>query len=79
MRAGLHYLHSAFKTPLIHRDVKAANILLTEKLDAKISDFGLARTISSEAKTHTITTTLIGTPGYVDPEYALNAPCCRIL
>ncbi|XP_066334299.1 receptor-like protein kinase At3g21340 [Miscanthus floridulus] len=66
---GLHYLHSALRTPLIHRDVKAGNILLTEKLEAKISDLGLARAISSEGKTHTITGTLSGTPGYVDPEY----------
>lgn len=67
--SGLHYLHSAFNTPLIHRDVKATNILLTEKLDAKISDFGMARALTSETRTHTVTTTLTGTEGYMDPEY----------
>jgi serine/threonine protein kinase len=70
--AGLHYLHSALSTPLIHRDVKARNILLTEKLEANISDLGLARATSSEGNTYTITGTLSGTPGYVDPEYASN-------
>uniref|UniRef100_K3ZHC4 non-specific serine/threonine protein kinase n=1 Tax=Setaria italica TaxID=4555 RepID=K3ZHC4_SETIT len=63
--SGLHYLHSAFNTPLIHRDVKATNILLTEKLDAKISDFGMARALTSETRTHTVTTTLTGTEGYL--------------
>lgn len=72
MHVGLDYLHSAFNTPLIHRDVKATNILLTEELDAKISDFGTARALSSETKTHTVTDTRVGTSGYMDPEYAPN-------
>ncbi|KAL6907942.1 hypothetical protein ACP4OV_002112 [Aristida adscensionis] len=67
---GLDYLHSAFKKPLIHRDVNR-NILLTKNLDAKISDFGLARALSSESRTH-INTEPAGTFGYMDPEYALN-------
>ncbi|KAJ1277258.1 hypothetical protein BS78_05G281300 [Paspalum vaginatum] len=72
---GLHYLHSALRTPLIHRDVKATNILLIpgkntdDAIHAKISDFGIAKAISSEAKTHTLTERLIGTPGYIDPQY----------
>ncbi|KAM0898789.1 hypothetical protein ACQ4PT_021708 [Festuca glaucescens] len=65
---GLEYLHKSCNPPLIHRDVKTGNILLTANLDAKLSDFGLTRAFSSEAMTHT-TTQPAGTPGYLDPEY----------
>ncbi|KAL6653521.1 hypothetical protein ACP70R_008445 [Stipagrostis hirtigluma subsp. patula] len=68
---GLNYLHTAFTTTVIHRDVKTRNILLTEKLDAKISDVGLARPLISGSRTH-ITSSLAGTPGYLDPEYIFS-------
>ncbi|KAL6907950.1 hypothetical protein ACP4OV_002120 [Aristida adscensionis] len=64
----LEYLHKSCSPPLIHRDVKTRNILLTENLRAKISDFGLKRAFNSETKTH-ITTEPAGTLGYLDPEY----------
>jgi serine/threonine protein kinase len=69
MGAALNYLHTGFSPPLIHRDIKATNILLTRKKDAKIADFGLARPLSTESKTHT-NTTPGGTFGYMDPVYA---------
>ena len=68
MLVGLEYLHKSCSPPLIHRDVKTQNILLTSSIDAKIADFGLTRALSSGTKTHT-TTRPAGTLGYLDPEY----------
>ncbi|RLN28627.1 putative leucine-rich repeat receptor-like protein kinase [Panicum miliaceum] len=68
---GLEYLHKGCNPPLIHRDVKAANILLNAKLEAKIADFGLTKAYR-ENDTH-MSNTLVGTLGYVDPEYAHSA------
>jgi serine/threonine protein kinase len=66
---GLEYLHNGSNPPLIHRDVKAANILLNVNLEAKVADFGLSKTFNHNNDTHISTNTLVGTPGYVDPEY----------
>ncbi|PKI70980.1 hypothetical protein CRG98_008561 [Punica granatum] len=65
---GLDYLHNDCNPPIIHRDIKTANILLDEHLQAKISDFGLSRIFSSTDGTF-ITTDPVGTRGYLDPEY----------
>ncbi|KAK3140033.1 hypothetical protein QOZ80_5AG0394450 [Eleusine coracana subsp. coracana] len=65
---GLEYLHKACQPPLIHRDVKTTNILLSADLEAKISDFGLMKVFADEFRTH-ITTQPAGTLGYLDPEY----------
>ncbi|KAG9456525.1 hypothetical protein H6P81_001033 [Aristolochia fimbriata] len=65
---GLEYLHVFCKPPIIHRDVKAANILLNENLEAKLADFGICKVFTDDHYTH-VTTQVRGTHGYLDPEY----------
>lgn len=66
---GLAYLHYGAQPGIIHRDIKASNILLDEMFEAKVADFGLAK-FTPEGMTH-LSTRVAGTMGYVAPEYAL--------
>ncbi|CAI0380840.1 unnamed protein product [Linum tenue] len=68
---GLLYLHEEAPLRILHRDIKASNILLDEKLRPKISDFGLAR-LFPEEDTHVNTFRISGTHGYMAPEYAMH-------
>lgn len=61
--------HLYADTPVIHRDIKASNILITEKLRAKVADFGFARLVSEDPGATHVSTQVKGSAGYVDPDY----------
>lgn len=65
---ALDYLHSGISRPVIHRDVKSSNILLSDDFEPQLSDFGLAKWASTSSS-HITCTDVAGTFGYLAPEY----------
>ncbi|XP_062166807.1 probable L-type lectin-domain containing receptor kinase S.5 [Alnus glutinosa] len=65
---ALNYLHNGCEKRVLHRDIKSSNIMLDSDFNARLGDFGLARTIQQSDVTHHSTKEIAGTPGYMAPE-----------
>ncbi|KAL8106344.1 hypothetical protein AgCh_029939 [Apium graveolens] len=65
---GIEYIHDHTKSRYVHRDIKTTNILLDERLRAKVADFGLAKLVGRTNEDDFVATRLVGTPGYLPPE-----------
>ncbi|KZV52619.1 putative L-type lectin-domain containing receptor kinase S.5 [Dorcoceras hygrometricum] len=66
--SALHYLHNEFEQRVVHRDLKASNIMLDSSFNARLGDFGLARALENEKTSYAEAGGVLGTMGYIAPE-----------
>ncbi|CAM0911997.1 unnamed protein product [Alopecurus aequalis] len=74
--SGLHYVHYEYGPMVLHRDIKASNVLLDAYFSARLGDFGLARVVESD-KTSYMDAGVAGTRGYIAPEYSMGHRASR--
>ncbi|WCJ34183.1 Receptor kinase-like protein Xa21 [Euphorbia peplus] len=78
--SALHYLHDLYERSIVHCDLKPGNVLLDNHMVARVSDFGLARFLSTNndlSQSRTSTSGIKGTVGYAPPEYGMGNPASR--
>ncbi|PSS30105.1 Legume lectin domain protein [Actinidia chinensis var. chinensis] len=68
LAAALHYLHNEYDQRVVHRDLKASNIMLDSDFNARLGDFGLARALDNEKTSYAEAEGVLGTLGYIAPE-----------
>nr|XP_016473671.1 PREDICTED: probable L-type lectin-domain containing receptor kinase S.5 [Nicotiana tabacum] len=66
--SSLHYLHNEYEQRVVHRDLKASNIMLDSQFNARLGDFGLARALDNERTSYAEAEGVLGTMGYIAPE-----------
>ncbi|XP_058180565.1 probable L-type lectin-domain containing receptor kinase S.5 [Rhododendron vialii] len=71
--SALHYLHNEYDQRVVHRDLKASNIMLDSDFNARLGDFGLARALDKEKTSYTEAEGVAGTLGYIAPECFLTS------
>ncbi|KAM0856754.1 hypothetical protein ACQ4PT_048907 [Festuca glaucescens] len=74
--SGLHYVHHEYGPMVLHRDIKASNVLLDASFSARVGDFGLARVVDSD-RTSYMDAGVAGTHGYIAPEYSMGHRASR--
>jgi interleukin-1 receptor-associated kinase 1 len=75
--AGLHYVHHEHEHMVIHRDIKASNIMLDSSFHGRLGDFGLARIVTCLDKNSYTDIGVAGTWGFIAPEYSMNHKATR--